>query len=211
VVHNTFYDNGKTTSNWGGVATQDDVSVVNNNLFKNNIVANTAGPLEWANGDKDSFSVVDYNIYVNASRPLAFQWGSTTYNFANYKSASRLDANSLASDPLMTNPAGGDFTLRAGSPAIDRGDFLTRTTAAGSGTTIPVSSARYFSDGFGLVPGDLIQLEGQTQTARVLAVRLDSNAITVDRSLSWTSGVGVSYAFAGSKPDIGFSEVGLTP
>ena len=61
-------------------------------------------------------------------------------------------------------------------------------------------------DGWGIIDGDLIQLEGQTQTARVIAIDYDSNVITVDRSLKWNKAQGVSLPYTGIAPDVGAYE-----
>jgi len=99
-----------------------------------------------------------------------------------------------------------DFRLQAASPAIDRGVFLTATTSAGSGTIVPVGDAGYFVDGFGIADGDVIQLEGQTRTARIVSIDYATNRITVDAPLAWGAGQGVSLAYSGSAPDIGAYE-----
>lgn len=99
-----------------------------------------------------------------------------------------------------------DFRLQAASPAIDRGVFLTATTSAGPGTIVPVGDAGYFVDGFGIADGDLIQLEGQTGTARIVSIDYTTNRITVDAALTWGANQGVSLAYSGSAPDIGAYE-----
>ncbi|MBI5482220.1 MAG: right-handed parallel beta-helix repeat-containing protein [Deltaproteobacteria bacterium] len=115
---------------------------------------------------------------------------------------------SLAPSPTPQDLAAMDFHLRSASPCIDRGVFLTRTTSAGSGTTVPVERAGYFSDGRGLVPPDFIQLEGQTTTVQITSVDVGANTISVARPLSWGAGTGVSLPFAGARPDQGAFEAG---
>ncbi|HJX06394.1 MAG TPA: hypothetical protein VJ461_06815 [Candidatus Nanoarchaeia archaeon] len=109
-------------------------------------------------------------------------------------------------DPRFTAPGSGDFTLQSSSPCINAGTWLTVTRSAGSGTSIPVNDASYFMDGWGIIEGDIIQLQGQTTTARITSINYDTNTITVDRSLTWTSGQGVALAYSGSAPDIGVYE-----
>ena len=104
----------------------------------------------------------------------------------------------------FVSPVDRDFHLQSGSPNIDNGVFLTQTSQAGSGQTITVQDASYFIDGFGVIAGDVIQLEGQTQTARI--TNITGNTITLDTALSWSNGLGVSLAYVGSKPDIGAYE-----
>ncbi len=99
-----------------------------------------------------------------------------------------------------------DFRLKATSPCIDAGGFLTRTTADGQGTAIPVTDAGFFTDGYGVVEGDLIQLEGDARQLRVLQVDYDGNVIQVDAPIAWKEGQGVSQPFSGARPDIGAYE-----
>ena len=100
-----------------------------------------------------------------------------------------------------------DFHLRADSPCIDAGEFLTRTTDAGTDATVlAVEDTGYFSDGEGLVAGDLIQLEGQASAVMVLAVDDAAGTLTVAAPLSWTTGTGVALAYLGARPDQGMYE-----
>lgn len=100
----------------------------------------------------------------------------------------------------------GKYWLRPDSPCVDAGDFLTRTAAGGAGREIPVLDAGYFSEGRELVEGDLIQLEGQTVQARVVAVDYARNVLTIDQWWTWRAGQGVSQPYEGSAPDIGLYE-----
>ena len=74
-----------------------------------------------------------------------------------------------------------------------------------------VKDVRFFFDGFGMEGqrGDLVQLHGQSQTARVLAIDYGRRTLKLDRPLSWTDGQGLSPAFAGRGPDVGAYERGL--
>src|SRR4030043_6498 len=109
-------------------------------------------------------------------------------------------------DPRFVSENNYNFNLQADSSAIDNGEWLTNTASAGSGTIIPVIDAGFFMDGFGIVDGDIIQLQGQTITARITNVDYVNNRITVDNTLSWTTGLGVSQPYSGSAPDIGAFE-----
>ena len=111
----------------------------------------------------------------------------------------------IDSDPMFVAPEADvpDFRLSPLSPSINKGVFLTRTLKSGSGTTLQVEDARYFSDGFGVVEGDLIQLEGEESTARVLGVNYKTHELSLDRPLTWTSKQGLSLPYRGSAPDCG--------
>ncbi len=123
-----------------------------------------------------------------------------------------LSDNAIATtSPGFVDEAARDFHLAFGSPMIDAAVFLTTATATGSGTQLPVADASYFFDGYG-IPGELgdeIQLQGQTTVARVVAVDLVANRLTLDRPLTWTLGQGVALRFAGATPDLGAHESGL--
>jgi hypothetical protein len=103
--------------------------------------------------------------------------------------------------------------LLPNSPLIDAGAFLTRTLLPGAGPLLPVVDAFSFTDGFGIPGerGDWIQLEGQTEPARVLQVDYLLNTLLLDRSVAWTIGQGVSLAFNGRAPDVGALETISAP
>jgi hypothetical protein len=117
--------------------------------------------------------------------------------------------NALATaSPQFVNEAQNDFHLLDGSPFIDRGTFVTKTKAAGNGTVLAVLDAGYFFDGFGIPGelGDLIQLEGQANKARVLSIDYGTQTITLNQPLTWTSGQGVHLSYGGNAPDMGAFE-----
>jgi hypothetical protein len=73
----------------------------------------------WLTGDE-----LDYNLYLQSSGHVMCAPGQTAYTqaeFAAYQSETGRDAHSLAADPLFLDPAGADFHLQVGSPAIDQG------------------------------------------------------------------------------------------
>lgn len=54
----------------------------------------------------------------------------------------------LNSDPLLTDPDNGDYSIPSNSPAIDMGGPLTRASGSGSSsTTLVVDDASFFQDG----------------------------------------------------------------
>ena len=71
------------------------------------------------------------------------------------------------------------------------------TVGSGSGTQMQVGDVGYFYDGFGISGevGDEIQLEGQSATARILNIDYSTSTLNLDRSLSWSDGLGVSLAY----------------
>jgi Putative metal-binding motif/Pel9A-like, right handed beta helix region len=105
-----------------------------------------------------------------------------------------------------------DFSLKASSPCVDKGGFLTRATSAGtSSKTLKVQDAGYFTDGLGVMEGDLIQLEGVTGTVVITKVDHSTNTLTLDRAISWKSNAGVALPYHGSAPDQGAYERFVAP
>ena len=51
--------------------------------------------------------------------------------------------------------------------------------------------------------GDVIGLEGASETARIVSIDLASNTLRLDRSLDWSADQGVALAYDGTRPDIG--------
>ena len=192
--------------------------------IKNNIIGgHNAADLTLSRGD--STVDIDYNLYFNDNGALLvdyralYDWSLVPFSqwssFLASQGAAGADAHSQqVSSPLLvkapadlTGPyTNFDFHLQSGSPAIDRGGFLTTTTSAGQGTSIPVKDAGYFFDGYGIVAADTIQLQGQSATARIVSI--NSNTVVVDKTLIWSAGQGVSLAYQGSAPDMGAYESG---
>ena len=201
-AHNTVYDNGASASEWGNLRSFSD-SAIKNNIFKNNILSRAGGIYDTGIKDPDVFSVNDYNIIYNI-RPLLFKYAGIEYDLSGYKSASGWDSSSISANPLLAAPP-NDFHLQSSSPAIDAGGFLTRTTSSGSGKTLVVQDARYFSDGYGVIPGDLVVV-GSNSPVRITNVNYDTNTITLESGISWNNNDPVSYQYSGNRPDIGAYE-----
>jgi parallel beta-helix repeat protein len=84
--------------------------------FEHNIVYWNQGPLLaglWGDGEY----LFDYNLYFQAAgSPVMF----LGWTFAQWQAQGQ-DVHSLIADPLFTDPANGDFSLAAGSPAYNLG------------------------------------------------------------------------------------------
>lgn len=96
-------------------------------------------------------------------------------------------AGNITGNPQFTgagNALNGNFLLQAGSPAISAGTHLTSTTGVGVNTnSVPVGDPYYFSDGYGIMPGDLVPIAGNPPV-RVLAVNYTNNTLTVGATVS---------------------------
>jgi PKD repeat protein len=62
----------------------------------------------------------DDNLFWNSTTRPPIKFGSAIFTtVASYSAASAQDGNTFQADPLFTDPAHGNFELRAGSPCID--------------------------------------------------------------------------------------------
>jgi hypothetical protein len=180
-VSNSVTDNG----NW-----RNPIVVVwsTNNIFANNL------------------------IWSNASASIAMLNGATNI---------LVNQNNLTTPPAFVDPTDGgawsqtqpDCHLQAGSAMSDAGTWLTAvTSSSGSGTSFTVGDPNFFFAGMTAaghtVPGDTIQLQGQSATATIAAI--SGNTITVNSSLTWTNGQGVALPYSGSAPDVGAFEYSAT-
>jgi len=119
-----------------------------------------------------------------------------------------LFAGNLQVDPRFQDAAKRDFRLQPGSRMIDAGAFLTKTRSAGGGTALPVEDVAWFFDGFDIPGqhGDVIQLAGGRQVARVVDIDYERKVLQLGRALKWSAGQGVTLRYAGRGPDIGVAE-----
>ena len=148
-------------------------------------------------------SVFDYNNWVNTnSSSQIYNIGGTSYSLSGMQSATVYEDHAKSANPLFTNISSGDFTLQSTSPAMNAGTFLTTTVGSGSGTTLTVADAGFFTDGFGLVPGDMIQV-GSNSPVRITTINYGTNAITVAQNIAWSNGQGVSLSYSDVRPDMG--------
>ncbi len=227
-LYNHVYSNTHVLDHWAvRFSTRSDSGYASyGNVFRNdNYYNNQQYGITYFVDDTvrhDNYFLSD-NVYLSDSNPVwHYSDGFPTISTLESKYPAEWQG-SIQQDPLFVNENGvNDYDnsnfdpqslrLQSGSRMIDAGTHLTTATSAGNGTSIPVDDASYFYDGWGIPgeQGDLIQLEGQSQTARITSIDYDNNWITVDRTLSWSVGQGVSLPYQGSAPDIGAFEYAST-
>ncbi len=228
---NVFYKNRFAAIGVGGGTTYDfyDNIFKNNVLYKNDFI-NWNGVYDqwgWTNANAKPFQIWtttsgqgyvfernnilnqsagenhiiahadDYEYSDPANRSLAWWQQTHPSNFMN----------NLEVNPGFVNENTHNFRLQSTSQMIDVGTFLTSTTSAGSGNIMQVSDAGYFYDGYGIwgEQGDIMQL-GSGGKARITKIDYSTNTLTLNQSLTWVNGHGVSLAYSGGKPDIGAYE-----
>jgi len=198
VYQNTIY--GNVPDRAGGISfswnRKTEAVLAHNQVLNNIVFENRAG---------------DLNLGVRAKelRPVNTMSHNVFGDFGDPKGVAGLSAsNIVGSNPMIAEYVASrpDFRLREGSPCIDTGTFLTRTSSAGAAPELAVNDAWFFTAGHGIVPADRVQLQGQRETARVVGVDLERNVLKLDRPMRWTKGQGVSLPYAGKAPDIGACE-----
>ena len=112
-----------------GGALVDTINIKNNLIFMNT----TSGQVIGIAALSGTNVVINYNYYYfkTYTTQARWMWLGAAKTYANWKIDAGQDANSNANpatDPLLTDPANGDFTLQAGSPAIDLGVVIAGVT-----------------------------------------------------------------------------------
>lgn len=112
--HNTFY---VTSSGSYVTLTYRNASPVDS--WTNNIFSYTGTSLFAYDGWVGSPYTGNYNLFQNRVGAVGF--GTRGASLSAWKTNNSQDTNSFEANPLFTNPATGDFTLQASSPARGAG------------------------------------------------------------------------------------------
>ena len=110
-----------------GIQADGDVTTSSN--MKNNIISEYSG-LAYRFTNVLTGVTIDYNcVYTTDGGAKTGRWGvdeETTW--ADWKTTSGQDGNSINEDPTFTDAANGDFTIQVGSPCINAGTDVGLTT-----------------------------------------------------------------------------------
>ncbi len=183
--------------------------------LRNNIIVGNVYEVKWDDGRALD---IDYNIYADSSRWMLSNNSYTSFSawknaLQNKTTISGNDAHSFLvdsvsdlflnadEDTLFTDSY--DFSLNPGGAAIGKGAHLTLTNGSGSGRTLSVDNAKWFTDGLGAIPGDKIRVGNSN--VKITAVDYNNNKITIDQDISWNNNAPVYYAANGANPNIGAS------
>lgn len=219
IRRNLFYNNsscGISLAGGSGVTEVGCWNHVYNNVFYTNNLLSDANSIDGAIGFQvyGSPFVVKTNSFYNN----IFYRNLAAFAYAGGVNASdQIFSNNLAqtANPIFKDVTSAytptklnlpDLSILSNSPCVDAGCFLTRTTSSGNGTSLPVADAAFFFSGYGMIPGDTIQLQGGTATATITGI--SGKTLTLNSSLTWTDGQGVSLPYSGAAPDMGAYEYG---
>jgi hypothetical protein len=218
--NNTFYKQIR------GIWAYSNYENVINNVFKNNIFANTESI--GRTGDSSLIKA----IYLNASSGYAYTPNNISYNtftgnndyfryhliYDNLKDVetnwSSYSHNNNTKAPVFTDAANKDFSLTSGSTGqIDKGGWLTTiSSSTGTVSQFTVLDDHYFYDGWGGIPGekgDVIKTQNGAVTT-IMSINYNTNTITVNPAIYVVEGEGLALNYSGSAPDIGAYEYGGT-
>ncbi|MCP4322912.1 MAG: hypothetical protein GY787_13905 [Alteromonadales bacterium] len=218
IYHNTFHDNWCV-----GITVSSEVKKQRDNEFVNNILWNNQGLSSSQCGDRSAKQILfrkttgnnwffNNNIGSEKSDKVIGVWAKEKlYSIYDYEGSYlpvQFDQN-IAANPLFMDEKTDNYQLQKNSAMIDSGAFLSEVEShSGSGFRLKVKDASYFYDGFSIQgeQGDLIQIKGAKQTARIINVHYQSNELTLDRSLTWFEGDLITLIYKGDAPDIGAFE-----
>jgi len=101
----------------------DGVQIINNTIAGNNGAGITIDPKIWPGGPAmtiDGVTVLNTILWDNGSDFLGVTPDQVSFSLSAQSGFAGVNGN-IAADPLFVDPAGRDFHLQAGSPAIDAG------------------------------------------------------------------------------------------
>jgi len=207
IYHNLFYDNQRVLTSSTSARLP-----VSDNVFKNNII--------FRNGETIALHFPDYsegqtfrfvsNVLLGsaAGEPL-IRLHTDNYTLqAAQQALPELYQGNLEIDPGLADPDGGHYRLAPGSPCIDHGADLTHAVGSGTGSLLIVADALYFTDGFGLIPGDVVVV-GNNKPVRIAEVDYENRTLRLERAISWQDADPVNHPYRGAGPDIGPYEHGM--
>ena len=210
VFNNTFYNNNNNPdpADPSDMVIHEYSGYCTDNIHKNNITQKS--PVQYqifidASQLRDNI-YYNNNVYSSAQVNVRIlPVGEKTLSIVQNTYPSNF-ANNISSDPLFEDPVNANFKIKSDSGNINKGCFLTTIKGSGSGKIISVKDAGYFCDGFGIAYGDLIQLQGTSDSVSVVKVDYNNQTIEIEKDMSWKDGDGISLPYSGSMPDIGAFE-----
>jgi hypothetical protein len=171
-----------------------------NNIFIDAMHHSGATGFNWKSGGAQS-----HNLYYDPDNSMTFS-GLASSETGAVKNL----------DPLVNDPFNNDFSLNAGSPAIDAGGPLTRVAAAdtGSGVFLIVEAAEFFQPGWGGADADWIAVVDAANTVQISSIDYGTDTLTLSAPITRSAGDPVylyrdsdgTQVLFGTAPDIGAFE-----
>ncbi len=210
-ISNTNIDSGGALESWTVTNGDTDNKVVNVIQTSSWL---TSGNIWCLYVDPSSASgfVENHNLCYNGSD---HNWQGPPSTGGNSYDASDI----FNQDPLFVDPS-SNLNLQSGSPALRAGGPVTTVAVgdSGSGTSLVVNDAAYFSDGNGIVNADWIRV-GASTTVQISSINYATNTITLASGISRSSGNPVylykdsagNVVLTGTQPNIGAFDLGSRP
>ena len=186
IYFNTFYRNGlkqKYRGPHGGMY----IGETSNIGAKNNIVTNNV-------------------FYQNTQGRIGSDLQTIENNWDDDDSDPRFV--DLSEGGAATGATRPDLRPSSRSRIKDKGAWLTVVKSpSGRGRKLRVENASFFSDGWEIIEGDRIQLDGQRDSAMITSIDYETNTIELDQDLRFSQGQGVALSYEGKAPDPGAYEM----
>ena len=227
VYNNTNVDSASDTDLSGGGGgindnSYDSASIMSHAAFLNQVyylsTAQTAGGSSinmYACGASCNSGYSDYWCVAGCTHIDGNKYGTGNWT----DDAGNQNANPSFVNYISAGNASNNYHLQAGSPLIAAGTYLTTVASgdSGSGTSLVVTDASYFQDGYGLtnaystVSGDCISVTTVGNHVCVTAVNYSTNTLTLASGFSRSNGDHVwlysksdgVQVLTGSAPDLG--------
>ncbi|MED1017906.1 hypothetical protein P4T69_16270, partial [Bacillus atrophaeus] len=117
IAHNVIYRNDTKGLYGGQLLLQHDTK--DNKIEKNIVTASDSRVFIANDFTTNEGNVVNYNVYhKEADKDGIWIWKKREYDsFSTYQKATKNDLDSIYADPMYSDEASYDFTLKPGSPA----------------------------------------------------------------------------------------------
>ena len=232
IYNNTIYSNGQKGrygSGPGILLSHNEHTEFFDNIFINNILyANRIFKDAHTQEDVPSVQIAFRspanpaetrfyynNIMARSGRDSTVFWlkrENKGYTLNAYEATfPNFGGNNIQADPLFVNAEPdltslnrNEYELHRRSPCVDAGGFLTHAVGEGVGSAINVDDPYFFSDGFGVVEGDIIRVGAEE--VQVTTVDYSNKQLILSKPIQWTDKAPLSLTYKGSAPDIGAIE-----
>jgi hypothetical protein len=219
---NTWYMNQDCGWQMVDMGRKDGVFMVENNVFKNNIMMDN-NPADGTALQIHS-NIAPDNLFLNnllRGRKAGDKtvkvpsWPNPVRTFTAEEANRAMPkqyAGNFDADPKFVNADADDYRLHPDSPAREKGVALTETVEGQEKSIyLSVKDSRYFYDGYGIPgeKGDLLYIGENKTQARVIQNDTELNVLTLDRPISFKKGDAINLAYTGKAPDLGAYQTGL--